>query len=385
MDYPTQSLFATTLPDSMIKRLSIRAREIGAVNLGQGIPSFPTPPHIIAAAQRALQTDPEIGIYPNFLGLPELRDAIAARLNRDHQLSLQNDAILVSVGAMEGIATSILSIVENGDRVAVLTPDYANHFPQLTLARANVVEVPMIEQKGWRIDLDLLETEAKKGLKLLLFTNPGNPTGVVFSNDEMKQMVNLAKRYGFWIAADETYQFLTYGTKAHSLLDFWSEYERLVTVRSFSKQYAMTGWRVGYVVARPDMVKLFARTHDGLVGCVPRVSQMAAVAALGSDEFVAQSAAIITKRRQLTVAAFEKLSTHFTFTVPAGAYYLFPRYHLHLSAVTLAQKLLEEAKVVVVPGSVFGAAGEHHIRISFAGSDEVLIEGFSRLQKFFTS
>lgn len=371
-------MFADSLPESVIKRLTIRARELGAVNLGQGIPSFATPPHIIAAAKEALD-DPTIGVYPNFLGEISLREAIAGRAKRD------TAEILVTVGAMEGTATAILSLVENGDRVGIVTPDYCNHFPQVMLARGEIVSIPLKEGTGWTLDAARIEQEATRGLKLLILTNPGNPTGFVASKNELQTLVRLAKTHGFWILADETYSYLTYDTPHTSLLDFSSENDRLIVVRSFSKEYAMTGWRVGYVASRPETIETFAKVHDSLVGCVPKISQRAAIAALtGPQTFVAKNHAAYASRREMTMEAIKK-SPSFTLPTVAGAYYGFVRHPSRRPSAGLCEELLTKAKVAVVPGSVFGQGGEGHFRVSFAVDDAILTEGLTRLQRFFGS
>lgn len=370
-------MFASHFPESVIKQLTIRARELGAVNLGQGIPSFPTPPHIIAAAKAALD-DPTIGVYPNFLGELELREAIARKLNKD----IKN--ILVTVGAMEGTATAILSIIQNGDRVGIVTPDYCNHFPQIMLARGEIVSLPLAEGKVWTLDLSFVEAAAKGGMKLLLLTNPSNPTGFVASRQEVQDLVALSTKYGYWILADETYSYLTYDTPYTSLLDFWDENERLIIVRSFSKEYAMTGWRVGYVVAREDTLKTFAKVHDSLVGCVPKISQRAAVAAItGSQDFVKQNQAIYARRRKITTDAINKTAV-LTLPTVAGAYYAFVRYDADQASADVCDDLLTKAKVAVVPGAYFGEGGEGHFRLSFAVDDAILTEGLKRIRQFFS-
>ncbi len=370
-------MFASKLPESVIKRLSIRARELGAVNLGQGIPSFPTPPHIIAAAKEALD-DPTIGVYPNFLGEIALREAIARKLNNDAK------NILVTVGAMEGTATAIVSIVGNGDRVGIVTPDYCNHFPQVMLARGKIVSVPLNEGDSWTLDLALVEKEAKGEMKLLIITNPSNPTGFVASKAELESLTLLANKHGFWILADETYSYLTYDAPHTSLLDVWDECERLIVVRSFSKEYAMTGWRVGYVVAREAAIKTFAKVHDSLVGCVPKISQRAAIAALtGPQDFVTKSQAVYARRRKMTMNEINK-TRGLTLPAVAGAYYAFVRYAGRRSSVEVCEGLLTKAKVAVVPGAYFGDGGENHFRISFAVDDAILSDGLVRLRTYFS-
>lgn len=376
-------MFARDLPESVIKRLSIEAKRTGAINFGQGIPPFPTAPHIIAAAKAALD-EPDIGVYPNFLGSVELRQAIAQTLSAGHQVSLDPlKNILVTVGAMEATAVAILSIVENGDRVGVITPDYCNHFPEVQLARGVAREISMIEKNQWELDFEKIAREAAVGMQLLILTNPNNPTGAVVSREKLRYLIKLAKKHKFWLLADETYSFLTYGKEFVSMLDFWNEHDRLIVVRSFSKEYAMTGWRVGYMIAREQALSIFAKTHDALVGCVTRISQKAAQAAItGPQTIVGWYRAQYGRLREI---ALKKLADAIdvSFAKPEGAYYVFVKYTQKEPSVVLADRVLAEAKVAVVPGSIFGKAGEGHLRISFAMEENTLSEGLQRLVKFF--
>lgn len=372
-------MFGDTLPESVIKRLSIRARELGAANLGQGIPSFPTAPHIIEAAKLSLD-DPKIGIYPNFLGEIELREAISARIKAEYNLKISPEKeILVTIGAMEGTASAILTLTGNGDNVGIITPDYCNHFPQVALARGEIIEIPMIEDGKWRIDRNNLEKVAKK-LELLIITNPNNPTGAILSAEDLMFLVNLSQQYGFYIIADETYAFLHYDNEFNSLFKYWGLSDRLIVVRTFSKEYAMTGWRVGYVVSVSQMISAASRVHDALVGTAAKISQRAAIAALkGPQKVVADYQKILKRRRDLAYQLLNEAKDVLTFAKPEGAYYVFPKYQQQVFSKDLSEKLLAQAKVAVVPGAIFGAGGKGHLRISFAVDDEVLIEGIKRI------
>lgn len=377
-------MFAAKLPESIIKRLSIRARELGAVNLGQGIPSFPTAAHIIQAAKTALD-DPGIGVYPNFLGEIELREAIAAKINQAWKLDLSGSQhVLVTVGAMEATATAILGVVEDGEIVGIVTPDYCNHLPQAILARARVVEIPLSESDSWRPDLPAIEKAAQAGMKFLILTNPGNPTGVVFSKSELDGIVGLARQYDFWVLADETYGYLTYEHEFISLLAYWGRHDKLLVVHSFSKEYAMTGWRVGYLLARPEQISQLAKVHDALTGCVPKISQRAAVSALtSSQDIVSEYRAKLQKRQSRVISGIAGIAG-LHLAAPHGAYYAFVRYPGSMGSVEVADQLLNEVKVAVVPGVAFGKAGEQHFRISFAVDDTVLQDGLQRIAEYFT-
>ncbi|MDO8451868.1 MAG: pyridoxal phosphate-dependent aminotransferase [bacterium] len=376
-------MFAQHLSESIIKRFSIRVKELEGVNLGQGIPSFPTAGHIRDAARVALE-ERDIGVYPNFLGTPELRNAIAERLSHVHGTALESRNILITVGAMEATSASVLSILSSGDIAGIVTPDYCNHFPVVDLAKGTVREIAMMEGEHWQIDMSTLEKAAKDGMKLLIITNPNNPTGAVLLKEQIQQILELSRVYSFWIISDETYSFLSYDRPFVSFLDFWSQSDRLIVLRSFSKEYAMTGWRVGYVVARGDTLGVIAKTHDALVGCAPKISQRAAMAAVvGPQTIVGEYVSVFRRRRDLACRLLDGLKDYLVYAKPQGAYYIFPKYKMDIDSLTLSQDILEKAHVAVIPGSAFGTAGEGHIRLSFAVEDDVLVEGVGMLRNYF--
>jgi len=368
-------MFSDTLPESIIKGFSLRIKASSGINLGQGIPSFPTPNHILDAARASL-SDPAIGIYPNFWGHLELRQAIAEKLHADYTLSLDaTNQVLITVGAMEATASIILSLISEGDRVGVITPDYCNHFPQIQLARGTTVEIPLIESTRWELDLSAVEREAKLGLKLLIITNPSNPTGFIGSKAEIDALVKLSDTYGFSILSDETYSFLSYDRPFVSLLSYVNGRSTIYVVRSFSKEYAMTGWRVGYIIGDGTKLKSIVKTHDALVGCSPKISQMAALGAIrGSQTVVNEFRDILLARRNKAVALLQSVP-HIQFAVPEGAYYIFFKYDLPMNSMEAAERLLTEANVACIPGSSFGASGEHHLRLSYAVTEEVFAKG----------
>lgn len=375
---------AEQLPTSIIKASSNRAREIGAINLGQGIPSFSAPEAAKNAAIFALENDPDIDKYPNYLGVPELRQEIANRLSNESMQNIKLENILITVGAMEACQTIISSIVEPGDRVAVITPDYATHFSQLMLPDAVEVNIPMKEELGWQINLDAIEQESRRGLKLLLITNPNNPTGSVISQEQLEQLISLSEEYGFWLLSDETYSYLTYDDVQHtSLTNYLNDHVNLLITKSFSKEYAMTGWRVGYLVADAEFIPEFAKTHDALVGTAPRISQMAALGVLQGDQScVNEYVNAFSKRREYVIDRLSQIPGC-SLVAPDGAYYAFPSYEDALNSKELAETLLEEWGVNIIPGEIFGDGGQFHFRISMGPEFNVLEEGLNRIESYF--
>lgn len=378
-------IFAQNLPESVIKRFSIRIRELGGVNLGQGIPSFSTAPHILDAVRTSL-TEPAIGVYPKFMGTDSLRTAIADKLNRGLTVGadFNMDNILVTVGAMEAVSVALLSIIKDGEEVGVITPNYCNHFPEIQLARGKIIEIPMKSETEWKLDMEAVAAHAAHGtMKVLLLTNPNNPTGALFEKDELSEMVKLAQKYGFWIIADETYAYLTYENKFTSMLEYYSRYDRLIVVRSFSKEYAMSGWRVGFMVSNPTNINIMSRTHDALTGCAPKISQRAAEAAVtGTQETVEEYVRVLTVRRNLACKKLDEMSEFLSYLRPQGAYYIFLKYKTGLDSMAMGEKLLNDAKVALIPGVMFGKSGEGYLRMSYAGRDEDIIQGLLNLRAY---
>lgn len=341
--------------------------------MGQGIPAFPTPVHIIDAAKKALD-EPEINIYPNFLGILELREALAKKLK------VSKEQILITVGAMEAFASSMLSLLDYNNLVGVLSPDYCNHYPAIRLAKAKLLEIPLLEKKDWEIDFAKVEEAAKKGMRVLVLTNPNNPTGSVFEKKEIEKLVKLSNKYGFYFLCDETYSFLSYEKKFCSLLEFFKENDRLIVVRTFSKEYCLTGWRVGYVITSEPLIKIIAKTHDALVGCASKISQKAALVALtGPQDSVLKMKEELRRRRDFICEELTKMGDKVSFSKPQGTYYLFLKYKREENSLFLARKILEEDRLAVVPGIVFGQTGEFHLRLSFGGKEDLLKKGLKIL------
>lgn len=385
LDLTHERLYAHDFPPSVIKATSVRAKELGADNLGQGIPSFPAPQAAHDAAREALTLRPDIDKYPNYLGLPQLREELARQLSEQNSVKLTPDNILITLGAMEGVQTALISLTHPGDKVALLTPDYATHSPQIMVARAEEVHIPMIEGERWSVDLGRIEDMAKEGLRVLVVTNPGNPTGSVISPEELAEIVKLSKQYGFWVIGDETYSYLTYDNPYKSLAAHLPDHDNIIVVKSFSKEHSMTGWRVGSLITHPDTVDYLARVHDPLVGTVGHINQYAALGALqGSQDHVHNAVAEFTKRRAYVIQELQGMPG-IQVAIPEGAYYVFPQYEGEVSSMELARMLLEEFGVNVIPGAIFGTGGEGHFRISLGPEQNVLQSGMRKIKHYFNS
>jgi aminotransferase len=377
---------------SAIKQMPVLAAKVsGTVSLGQGIPSFGTPAFITEAIIRALRDDERIGKYSLQPGLPDLKTEISLYWARTKGLTVDPEReIFISCGSMEALAASISTVVERGDEVLVPSPNYASHIEQILFAEGLPVFVPLLEEEGWRLDIDGFRKAITPKTKAILICNPMNPTGSVFSSAEIRAITELAIEKDLLVIADEAYDFLVYDPLRHSsFLSFPELRNRLIAAFSFSKMYCMTGWRVGYLFAPANLIDQILKVHDAWAICAPTISQYAALAALRAtngedgegDRFIRLLVSTLNSRRQLTCQRLNRLTSLFSYQQPQGAYYVFPQIiPTGVKSIDLALRLLYEAKVITIPGSGFGPTGEGHIRFSFGGTEEEINLAFDRIE-----
>jgi aminotransferase len=376
---------------SPIKEMAILAAEVpDAVSLGWGLPDFRTPEHIRRAIAEAALHEPTMGKYSHPKGVLELRQAIASRLLERHGLEIDpNGELLITAGSMAALLASMLAVVEQGDEILLLAPCFSSHQEQVRLAEGVPIFVPLIEDEGWRLDVDAVERAITPRTKALVVCNPANPTGTVFAEADLRQMAELALEHDLFVISDEAYAFLTYDDAGStpsqpffSLDQILDLKDNLIGCYSFSKEYAMTGLRVGYVHAPASIIDNVLKVHDAFVICAPTLGQLAVLAALrGPQDCVAQFREGFARRRDLICKRLSQLGDICSFQVPQGAYYVFPRFHgLDFGSIELSLRLLYEAKVVTVPGIAFGPQGEDHLRLSFCGSEEGIDEAFDRIE-----
>lgn len=372
-------------PVSAIKEINMRALKTkGSISLGQGVPSVPTPKYICDKVIALLENERSIGLYAPQPGITDLRNGIAAWLSGTYKNSrLTAENILVTVGGMEGLFATFTAILDQGDEVILFDPSYASHIEQVILAGGIPVYVPLSFKNDWSFDEKLLREKITSKTKALVLCNPSNPTGKVFSKREIDAIVAIAKECGFLIISDETYAFLTYGKKNTSLLEYPEIFDQLIVCTSFSKQFAMTGWRIGYVAAAPAMIDAIAKVHDAMVISAPTISQYAALAAL-SDPENPEVQTIKTKleeQRNLMMQELDTVPDLFEYTTPDGAYYMFVKIkNSEFSSRNFCLKLLDEAGVATIPGSAFGPSGEGFVRLSFAAPSANIREAFKRIR-----
>jgi aminotransferase len=379
---------------SAIKQMPVLAREVsGAVSLGQGIPSFGTPEFITETIREALVNDERIGKYSLQPGLIELKHEIARYLGWKKGIMVDADReLFVSCGAMEALAAGIATVIDRGDEVLIPTPSYASHIEQVLFAEGVPVFVPLIEEQGWRLDVDGFRKAVTKKTKAIIICNPMNPTGAVFSKEDIMGIAELALEKDLFVIADEAYDFLIYDSHEYlSCVSIPNLKDRLIGAFSFSKMFCMTGWRVGFMYASAKIIDQVLKVHDAFAICAPTISQYAALAALRAtngkdgegDKFIKNLVHALDERRELACSHLERLGTLFLYQKPKGAYYVFPRIiGTGLNSMELALRLLYEARVISIPGNGFGPSGEGHIRFSFGGTEDEINRAFDRIEKW---
>jgi len=374
--------------------MELRASRIpGVVSLAQGVPSFDTPDAIKNAAIEAIQKG-KVAKYSLAPGLLELREVIAQNLEKENKFYDFEEEVIVTAGSIEAITATMLAILSPGDEVLVPDPTYTSYQPAIKVAGGVPVFVPLDEKNHWAFDITELEKRITPKTKALLFCNPNNPTGTIFTRNQLHAVAQLAIRHDFYILSDEVYKDFIFDAseKFYSLAQMRGIRDRLVYIFSFSKAYAMTGWRIAYLATHQDLAKKILGVHDALVTCAPVVSQYAALAALEmADEELAKYHAIYKSRRDLICRRLDKLKDIFEYQRPDSAYFVFPSIKEDIlqkiapggGSKEFAIELLEKAKVATVPGAAFGPVGENHIRMCFGRNEEDINLAFDRMESFF--
>jgi len=367
---------------SATKEMAMLAAKIeGCVSLGQGIPSFATPPHIIDAVTKALVTNPACGKYSPQTGLTELRHRVARYLKEEKSITVDAESeICITVGGMEGLLTTILTIVDQNDEVLLPSPTYASYIEQIHLAGGKPKFIPL--KADWQLDRNAMRQAVSPRTSAVILCNPGNPTGNVFSDSDIHFLCQLAVQHNFMVITDETYDYLVYnGSMPFSPLSDDRYNSNVVSIFSLSKKYALTGWRIGWVTAREKWMKQIMKVHDATTICAATPSQFAALAALnGNQDCVRVMRDALEKRRTLCCRRLDGLKHAFSYVQPEGAFYVMVKYLFsQKTSEEIAIQLLEQARVITIPGSSFGLGGEGHLRLSFGGEEDEINQAFDRI------
>jgi aspartate/methionine/tyrosine aminotransferase len=374
---------------SAIKQMSILSAKVpDAVSLAWGLPSFQTPDPIRAAVEKALETDATAGMYTLPAGLPELREAVAREHSqRTGQRVDPATRIMISAGNMEGLQTLFHAIVDPGDEVIVTDPGFVSHISQIRFNGGVPVYWKMDEANGWELDVDALPDLIGPKTKAIVLVNPSNPTGAILSKAALLAAAKIARDKGVLIILDDPYSHFTYDNKDRFFnLATSAEFaDNIAYLFTFSKAFAMSGWRVGYMVVPELLHSELVKIHDLTMICTPRISQIAALAALRNPPVhLIEFEAVLDRRRALICERLDRLAHVFDYVRPQGAYYVFPRLLVqHASAVQFSHDLLADVGVTVTPGSAFGPSGEHHVRMAYCVEDDAINLAFDRMEKHF--
>jgi aminotransferase len=374
---------------SPIKEMELAASRIpGVISLAQGIPSFDTPEPIKTFVQQKI-AEGACAKYSLTPGLPQLRELIAESLLREGMHYDPESEIIVTCGSIEGIAATLLTLTQPGDEVILPTPSYASYQEVVRMAGCTPRFAVLREEDNFAFDREAFERCLSARTRAILYCNPNNPTGTVFSRAETLALVELAERYGLFLIIDEAYKDFVYSKEPYySPAQLAAVRAHVVRMFTFSKAYGMTGWRVGYLHSDTRNTREILKVHDALVTCAPVVSQYAAIAALEYGEaHLAAFRVAFKERRDRTLEHLDLLSHVFDYQKPEGAYFVFPRVKDIVpwarDSRRLARRLLEEAKVAVVPGVAFGPSGEAHLRINFGREPADIDTAFERLASYF--
>ena len=378
-----------------VKLSPIKAMELAAsrvpdvVSLAQGIPSFDTPEPIKSFVQQKI-AEGECATYSLTPGLPQLRECIAESLLQEGMHYDPDQEIIVSSGSIEAIAATLLTLTRPGDEIVLPSPSYASYQEVVRIAGCTPRFASLHEEQNFAFDEEAFEACLSPYTRAILYCNPNNPTGTVFSEAETRALIALAERHDLFLIIDEAYKDFVYTPEAYfSPAQVADVRQRIVRIFTFSKAYGMTGWRVGYLHSDARNVQEILKVHDALVTCAPVVSQYAALAALEyGQEHITSFRQAFKQRRDLTLTHLDQLSHVFDYQKPEGAYFVFPRIKdvvVHArDSYALAYDILEKAKVAVVPGIAFGPSGEAHIRLNFGRRPDDITTAFERLTAYFS-
>lgn len=378
---------ATLAVDAKAKALKAAGRPV--IGFGAGEPDFPTPDYIVDAAVVAAK-DPANHRYTPAAGLPALREAIAAKTLRDSGYEVSPADVVVTNGGKQAVYQAFASIVDPGDEVLLPAPYWTTYPEAIRLAAGVPVEVFAGVDQGYLVTVEQLEAARTERTKALLFCSPSNPTGAVYSPEQTAEIGRWALEHGIWVITDEIYEHLTYDHAVFTPVvrvvpDLAST---TIVLNGVAKTYAMTGWRVGWMIAPSDVAKAAANLQSHLTSNVANVSQRAAIAALGGDLAAVETMRAAFDRRRRTMVEMLSAIDGVVCPAPQGAFYAYPSVEGLLgrrirgvtptTSAELATLILEQAEVAVVPGEAFGPSG--FLRLSYALGDDDLVEGVSRLQ-----
>jgi aspartate aminotransferase len=378
---PPPSSIASSMPVSRIREIMELAwKDAEAIHLEVGEPDFPTPEHVVEAAHEAALAG-HTRYAPN-AGIPELREALADKVTRRNGYEAHPDQVVVTQGGIQALYLVLRALLEPGDEVLLPDPAWPNFRMIAHLLGARVLSYPLVAEGDFLPRLEDLERLVTPRTRAILVNSPSNPLGTVVPGELVEALLAFARRQGLWYISDEVYDEVVFDDVFVSAGSVADPSDRLVSVYSFSKVYAMTGWRVGYLVAPPDLAKLLTGMQEPIISCVNTPAQMAALAAVtGPQNLVREMSEAYRARRDELLGILDRGGL--PSSRPSGAFYVWTDVsEAGVPSMDFARFLIEREHVAVAPGSAFGGLGEGYMRLSLASSREDLVEGASRLVRF---
>jgi aminotransferase len=375
------------IPKSAIHEMTRLSKEIHDVAfLSWAKPTAGAPVHIREGAITAIKEGLVDG-YSENQGIIELRKEIVKKLKRKNNIDAEPSEIMITVGAIEGLSATVMALVDADDEVIFPSPTYSTHIRQVVITYGKPVIVPLLEEEGFRLDIKGIKNAITPKTKAIMYCSPSNPTGTVFSEKQLRQLAEIALDNNLMIITDEAYEYFTFdGHKHFSIASIPEMKKNVISCFTFTKTYAMTGWRIGYLYADEEFIPQINKAHIPLAICAPVVSQYAALAALkGPQDCVDKFREHYFNTRNLMCKRLDRLNSVFEYQKPGGSYLMFPKILLKegKDSTSFCKKLLKEARVSTTPGIAFGPTGQSHLRLSFCVTEEEINKAFDRMEEYF--
>jgi len=376
---------------SAIKEMAMLSAGVeGAASLTWGLPSFRTPEYIRRGVKQYLDEDLDAGKYTLPDGLPELRAQVVAKHKKKTGIEVDADEnVMISAGNMQALNTLFHTMLDPGDEIILTDPCFASHIQQINLFSGKPVYWPLDENNNWSLDIDLLADLITDKTQAIVLVSPSNPTGKIFTEDELMSVGAIAKQHNILIIIDDPYSDFVYDNrdKYFNLASVEKFKQHIVYLYSFSKSYAMSGWRLSYMVMPAELKREALKVHDATMICAPRISQLAGIVALSQpSDHKQEFETILHGRRELICQRLDNVPHVFANQKPEGAYYVFPKIiAAHTTSKNFAIDLLNKARVAVTPGSAFGPSGEHHVRMAYCVDEDTINLAFDRIENYFKS
>jgi aminotransferase len=372
---------------SAIHEMTRLSKEVeDAAFLSWAKPTSDTPEYIKETAIAAIKNG-LAGGYSENSGLLELRKEIVKKLKRDNNIDANTSQIMVTVGAIEGLSAAVMALVDPGDEVILPTPTYSTHIRQVVISSGKPVLVPTIEEEGFIFDIEAIKKAITSRTKAILFCSPSNPTGTVFNEKQLRQLADIALENNLMVITDEAYEYFTYdGHKHFSIASIPEMRKNVISCFTFTKTYAMTGWRIGYLHADEEIIPQITKAHIPFAICAPVVSQYAALGALkGPQNCIVDFREHYLATRNLMCERLDALDSVFQYHKPEGSYLMFPKILLEegKDSTTFCKDLLKKGGVSTTPGIAFGPTGQSHLRLSFCVPEDEINKAFDRMEDYF--